>query len=111
MSRRKTSNYSLILLVCSSLFLGALIVSVGSFYFFSQTEVTCVVEEKTVTETHGMRIFTECGDYAIGDIPFRTSPEPQEVYDYIIPGQEYDFMTVGYRVPAFNLYPYIYEVR
>lgn len=111
MSKRKHSNYFSLLLLGSCLFLGGLITYVLSVYYFSQTEFTCVVEEKTITETHGMRVFTECGDYAIGDVPFRTSQDPQEIYDFLIPGQEYDFMTVGYRVPAMNFYPYILEVR
>lgn len=92
-----------------------IVVGLAAPYLNVQEQTSCLVEDKDRTrDSEGnsdMRIYTSCGVFQVKDQLLRGSFNSADVYADIEVGQEYDFVTSGFRIPIASQFPVIVEVK
>jgi hypothetical protein len=87
----------------------------------STAEHTCTVESKdrtvqiTVTDGSGqsrsdMRVYTDCGVFAVSDDLLRLNFTSADTYSAMREGEQLTFTSVGWRAPFLSIFPNIVEV-
>jgi len=98
-----------------------LILIIGSIYYWgSEKTITCTVTDKdrtTASDADGNsrsihRVYTdECGTLEVSDVLLRGSFDSADIYAGIEPDHQYEFTTIGWRVPLFSMFPKIINAK
>lgn len=75
---------------------------------------TCTVEDKesvSTKDSHEYRVYTDCGNFVVGDAMFAGHFSASDVYRELEEGKTYRIETIGFRVPFLSMFPNILKAE